>query len=100
MRLNEPFVYRMTQLAPPLPVFDFLQRHGPIDEREMYATFNMGAGFAVFVDPNDADTCIRISREVNQPAWVGGTVQKQGDRKAVEIVSLGITFEGETLQVR
>jgi hypothetical protein len=31
---------------------------------------------------------------------VGGYVQKDGDRKAVEIEPLGITYEGETLRVR
>jgi phosphoribosylformylglycinamidine cyclo-ligase len=100
MRLSEPFAYRMTQLAPPLPVFDFLQRHGPVETREMYATFNMGAGFAVYVDPSDAEKCREIAEQAGHRAWIGGTVQKQGERKAVDIVPLGITFEGETLQVR
>ena len=100
MRLSEPFVYRMTQLAPPLAVFDFLERHGPVETREMYATFNMGAGFAVYVDPTAADACVRLAEQAGHRAWVGGTVDKLGDRKAVEIVPLGITFEGETLQVR
>lgn len=100
MRLSEPFVYRMTQLAPPLPVFDFLERYGPVEPREMYATFNMGAGFAVYVDPADADVCLRLAEQTGHRAWLGGTVQKQGDRKAVDIVPLGITFQGETLQVR
>ena len=100
MRLAEPFVYHMTALAPALPVFDFIQQRGPVDVREMYATFNMGAGFAVYVDPKDADACVRIARESGRHAWVGGTVKKQGDRKAVEIAPLGIVFEGETLKVR
>ena len=100
MRLSEPFVYRMTQLAPPLAVFDFLERYGPVEPREMYATFNMGAGFAVYVDPANADTCIQLAEQTGHRAWIGGTVQKQGDRKAVDIVPLGITFEAETLQVR
>src|SRR4051812_4341313 len=64
MRLSEPFVYRMTQLAPPLPIFDFLECHGPVEPREMYATFNMGAGFAVYVDPKDADTCVSLAELV------------------------------------
>jgi phosphoribosylformylglycinamidine cyclo-ligase len=60
----------------------------------------MGAGFAVYVDPADAERCLHLARETGYDAWVGGTVLKQGSRKAVEIPSLGITFEGETLQVR
>jgi phosphoribosylformylglycinamidine cyclo-ligase len=90
----------MTQLAQPLPIFDFIERHGPVEPREMYATFNMGAGFAVYVEPKDAEACVRIAGQVGHRAWIGGTVQKRADRKAVDIVPLGITFEGETLQVR
>ena len=101
MRLAEPFVYRLTELALlPLPIFDFLATHGPIDPREMYATFNMGAGFAVYVDPADAETCLLVAKQCNNHAWLGGTVCKEGDRKAVDIVPLGIVFEGETLKVR
>jgi phosphoribosylformylglycinamidine cyclo-ligase len=100
MRLNEPFVYRMTDVGQPPEIFAFLQKRGPVDQREMYATFNMGAGFAVYVDPADAARCIEIARESGDEAWIGGTVVKDGSRKAVEITPLGITFEAETLQVR
>ena len=100
MRLEEPFVYRMTEVRPPLPVFQFIMRSGPVDLRETYATFNMGAGFAAYVAPQDAQRCVQLARQTGFDAWIGGTVQKQGTRKAVEIVPLGITFEGQTLQVR
>jgi phosphoribosylformylglycinamidine cyclo-ligase len=100
MRLEEPFVYRMTEVRPPPPIFSFIVRHGPVDTREAYATFNMGAGFAVYVDPNDAQNCLRIAKETGYDAWIGGRVIRQDSRKAVEIVPLGITFEAETLQVR
>jgi len=101
MRLAEPFVYRMTALPPrPPAVFDFLGRSGPVDGQEMYATFNMGAGFAAYVAAADAERCVSLATSAGYEAWVGGTVRKQGDRKAVEIVPLGITFEADTLNVR
>ena len=100
MRLEEPFVYRMTDVREPPAIFRFLLRSGPVDVREAYATFNMGAGFAVYVDPKDASTCVRLAAAANVSAWVGGTVEKQGLRKAVEIVPLGINFDGETLGIR
>jgi phosphoribosylformylglycinamidine cyclo-ligase len=100
MRLHEPFVYRMTRVPEPPAVFRFIVRAGPIELREAYATFNMGAGFAVYVDPADVERCLNVARESGYEAWVGGTVLKQGSRKAVEIPPLGITFEGETLRVR
>jgi phosphoribosylformylglycinamidine cyclo-ligase len=101
MRLDEPFVYRMTALPPRAPaIFDFLMKAGPIDVREAYATFNMGIGFAAYVHPNDAQACQAIASECGYEAWVAGSVEKQGQRKAVEIASLGITFESDTLQLR
>ena len=100
MRLHEPFVYRMTLVPEPPAVLRFIVRAGPVDLREAYATFNMGAGFAVYVDPADADRCLGLAAETGYAAWRGGTVLKQGGRKAVEIPDLGITFEGETLKVR
>lgn len=101
MRLDEPLVYRMTQLAPAPPaIFQFLAAAGPIDPREMYATFNMGAGFAVYIAPDDVDACLRIAAETDHQAWIGGKVEKRDDRKAVEIEPLGIVFDAETLEVR
>lgn len=100
MRLPEPFVYRVTQLPKPPPIFDFLTRHGPIETHEAWATFNMGAGFAVYVDPQSAAKCLELARQAGYQAWLGGGVQRQGNRKAVELAPLGITFEAETLQVR
>lgn len=100
MRLDEPFVYRMTDIRPPLPVFDFIMQHGPVELREAYATFNMGIGFAAYVDPTLASQCVKLATDAGYAAWVGGTVSRQGARKAVEIVPLGLTFEADTLQVR
>ena len=100
MRLDEPFVYRLTEVREPLPIFTFIMRSGPVDIREAYATFNMGAGFAAYVAPADADRCVALARAAGYDAWVAGSVHKQSNRKAVEVVPLGITFEGDTLQVR
>jgi phosphoribosylformylglycinamidine cyclo-ligase len=100
MRLSEPFVYRMTDVGQVPPIFDFLRQRGPVELREMYATFNMGAGFAVYVDPADAPRCVDLAQKADHRAWIGGTVVKDGTRKGVEIEPLGIKFDEDTLQVR
>lgn len=100
MRLPEPFVYRVTELPSPQPIFEFLMRQGPVDVREAWATFNMGAGFAVYVDASAARKTVDLAHASGYRAWIGGVVQKQGDRKAVEMAPLGITFDSQTLQVR
>lgn len=100
MRLDEPFVYTIDVVREPLPVFRFLQEKGPISEREMYATFNMGVGFAAYVDAADAQRAVEIANGAGYDAWVAGRVRKQGVRKAVEIPALRLSFEADTLQLR
>jgi phosphoribosylformylglycinamidine cyclo-ligase len=100
MRLEQPLVYRMTDLGAPPPIFSAIADAARLDAREMYATFNMGAGFAVFVSATDVPACLAIAEEVGQRAWVGGSVEKEGTRKAVELVPLNISFESDSLRVR
>ena len=100
MRLAEPFVYRMTDVGRVPPIFDFLTKSGPIEIKEAYATFNMGAGFAAYVAGADADRCVTIAKDAGYTAWIGGSVHSDRGRKAVEIEPLGITFEGESLNLR
>jgi phosphoribosylformylglycinamidine cyclo-ligase len=100
MRLQEPFVYRMTSVPPVPAVMRFICQQGPVDLAEAYATFNMGAGFAAYVDAKDAPACLAAARSVGIEAWLAGRVLKQGRRKAVEIEPLGVVFEGDSLQVR
>ena len=68
--------------------------------REAYATFNMGIGFAVYVAPSAAAAALEAARASGYDAWIAGKVRKDGERKAVSIPSLGLEFEGNTLQVR
>lgn len=105
MRLDEPWVYRCTHLAPPLPVFDFIAEHAGLDPLGMYGTFNMGVGFAVYVSMVEALNCLEIARQLQLPAWIGGVIEPgavgpNGPRRAVEIEPLGIVFEGDTLKIR
>jgi phosphoribosylformylglycinamidine cyclo-ligase len=100
MRLDEPFVYEITSPRAPLPLFQFLQQAGPISEREMYATFNQGVGFAAYVGPEDAAAVVAAAKESGYDAWIAGRVKKDGGRKSVVIPSLGLEFDGSTLQVR
>lgn len=100
MRLETPFVYRVTQPGTPPEIFNFLEKAGQLERREAYATFNMGVGFALYVSPGDADRCLALARSLGYTAWLGGEIHQEGTRKAVEIPSLGLTFEGDTLKVR
>src|ERR1017187_2625916 len=100
MRLEEPFVYEITSPRPHPAIFRFLMDAGPVAPREAYATFNMGIGFAVYVAPGAAKAALEAARSTGYDAWIAGRVRADGGRKAVSIPSLGLEFEGDTLQVR
>jgi len=100
MRLEEPFVYEITNVRTVPTLFQFLQQAGPIEVREMYATFNMGVGFVAYVAPDKAGATLAAAKAGGYDAWLAGKVRKDGVRKAVVVPSLGLEFEGDTLQVR
>jgi len=100
MRLEEPFVYEITAPRPCGALFEFLMKAGPIERREAYATYNMGIGFAAYVSPERADAVVAAAQDAGYEAWIAGRVRKEGTRKAVVVPSFGLTFEGDTLQLR
>lgn len=100
MRLDEPFVYEITNPGAEPALFKFLREAGPIDLREAYATFNQGIGFAAYVSQGNLAATLAAAKDSGYDAWHAGTVRKQGDRKAVVIPSLGLEYDGSTLQVR
>jgi phosphoribosylformylglycinamidine cyclo-ligase len=100
MRLDDPFVYRVDFVPPPPPVFETITRAAGLDAKEAYGTFNMGVGFAVYVRPEDAKRALELARAAGFTAWRGGTVTKDGARKAVEIPPLGLAWSGDELKIR
>jgi phosphoribosylformylglycinamidine cyclo-ligase len=41
------------------PIFKFLQKHGPVEEQEMYRVFNMGIGFVMIAAKDFADAIMQ-----------------------------------------
>ena len=100
MRLEEPFVYEIHNPRPAPALFQFLEKAGPISTREMYATFNQGVGFAAYVAPGAVDATLEAAAAAGYDAWHAGSVKKEGARKAVTVPTLGLAYEGDSLQVR
>lgn len=98
MRATRPFTYWIDRIPKPPAIFSFIQKHARLSDREMYATFNMGAGFALFMPEKDANRVIRIAEINHLKAWRAGTLIR-GPRRVV-IEPLGITYEESTLKVR
>jgi phosphoribosylformylglycinamidine cyclo-ligase len=100
MRAEAPVVYRVTNPGEPPPLFKFLMKAGPIAAKEAWGTFNMGAGFALIMPQASAAQAVQLAAQAGLKAWIGGHVASEDGRKAVEIPSLGLVWEADTLAVR
>ncbi len=71
---------------PRLPVFDFLQREGDVEEAEMYHVFNMGVGMVVAVPAESAGATLdELKKTWPESAMIGRTAACEGG-PAVELV--------------
>lgn len=103
MRAPQPFAYIIDYLPKPLPIFDFLQEHGPVSDEEAYGNLNMGAGFALIIPSGQVTMLIKLVDALNGPdrfkTWHAGYVEASKDKKVV-IRPKSIEFAGDNLAVR
>ncbi len=98
LRHPSPFTYRIHTVPDKTAVLSFIQQQAQQDDREAYSTFNMGAGFAIFVKPEDAQRTVDVAQDCGIPALVAGTVE--AGPKQLVIEPIGATFGNEDLQLR
>ena len=90
--------YRIRTVPPVPPVLRFVQRQARQDDREAYGTFNMGAGFALFVAPQDAERTVEVARAQGVRAWIAGAVETGPKQLLIE--PLNLRFGADELQLR
>lgn len=98
MRLNKSFKYEIENIGEVPEIFRFIQDKSGLSDKEMYSTFNMGAGLAVYINKKDADRVLSVAEKYNIKAWIGGRISK--GEKQVNIKPLGITFNQNSLKIR
>jgi phosphoribosylformylglycinamidine cyclo-ligase len=98
MRHPAELSYRIDVLPAVPPVLRHIQQHAGLDDAEAYGTFNMGAGFALFVGADDAQATVAAASALGVPALVAGRVES--GPKAVRIEPLGLRFDGASLALR
>ncbi|HSX52849.1 MAG TPA: AIR synthase-related protein [Patescibacteria group bacterium] len=98
MRATKDFTYVLSDIPKPQIEFEFIQKQLGIDSSEMYANFNMGAGFAIYVPEKQAQKVVVAAAKLHLKAWVAGQVKK--GPKQVIIEPLDITFAADSLEVR
>ena len=67
---------------PALPIFQLIQEKGNVEKREMYRTFNMGIGFVLICDKENAAKVKEACAQMEQPVYEIGNVVS-GEKKVV-----------------
>ncbi|MDP2946035.1 MAG: AIR synthase related protein [bacterium] len=103
MRATKPFAYIVELLPKQLPIFNFLQKHGPVDDTEAYGNFNMGAGFALYIPEADLRKIWDVLKAYKYPyrfdVVCAGHIERSHEKKVV-IKPKGLEYSGATLGVR
>ena len=92
------YTYRIHTVPPVPTVLRFMQQHAGLDDQEAYSTLNMGAGFAYFVDAEEAQRTVEVARECGIEAWVAGQVEEGPKQLLIE--PLQLRFGADDLQLR
>ena len=98
MRASREFTYVIETIPEPHEVFSFIQKHSNNTLEDMYANYNMGAGYAVYLSDSDGRKAIEVAKKLGINGLIAGSVEK-GPRQ-VKIKPLGISYAGETLEVK
>ena len=96
-RLAADVSYELDALPPPPPVFGLIAEAGGVSAATMYATFNMGTGFAIVVPAARQQAAMAALKSVGEdPARVGWVTGRPG--RAVSVPSAGIRGRGDTFE--
>lgn len=103
MRAPQQLAYVIENLPSPLPVFDFIQEHGPVSDEEAFGNLNMGAGFAIFLPHDEVPNLLRVSKMYADAGRfktiLAGYIEESPVKKVV-IRPKGLEYASQTLAVR
>ncbi len=58
------------------PIFDFIQKLGPVEEDEMYRVFNMGIGYVLIVAPSFTRSIMTHLRKLGEKPYFIGKIKR------------------------
>lgn len=98
MRARPSFTYVIDSIFEPLPVFEFIKKHGALTDTDMYETYNMGQDYALFLPEKDLEKTLSLISGHGFTGIHAGYIKK-GDKKVL-IKPLAITYSSDTLDLR
>jgi phosphoribosylformylglycinamidine cyclo-ligase len=57
-------------------IFSYISKYGNVEEKEMFATYNMGVGMMMIVSQEDSDAVVETLRAAGETANVIGEIMK------------------------
>ena len=97
MRKPKPLRYRIWELGRTPEVLRFLVHEAGLEAKAAYATFNMGAGYALYCRPGAAAGIVETASGLGLEAWVAGAVEA-GPREVV-LEPVSVRFDGDELEL-
>jgi phosphoribosylformylglycinamidine cyclo-ligase len=97
MRRPEPLRYRIWKLPPVPEALDFLVAEAGLGAKAAYATFNMGAGLALYCAAGAGEQIVELAAQAGLRAWIAGAVE-EGPREVL-IEPLDLRFAGDELDL-
>ncbi len=98
MRYDSPLTYRFHTVPPVPPVLTFIREAAGLSDADAYATFNMGAGLALFVAAEDVEKTVAAAKASGVAAWSAGVVEAGAKRVVIE--PLDVTFTDADMHLR
>ncbi len=90
-RLTGKFEFVIDDPIKPLPIFNLIQKEAKFSDEEMYRKFNMGMGFFIMAEKEDAEDILQITKDAK---IVGEVKPAQKTRTILKKEGKEILFEG------
>ncbi len=68
-------------------IFNWLQKNGNVERREMYRTFNCGVGMIAAVPAEYADKAVELLNKEGEKAWILGKIESAADGEAQVVIN-------------
>lgn len=98
MRSNRQLTYDIEQIPPAQPIFDLIKKYSGSNDRDMYDTYNMGAGFAVFAPAEQVKTIQKIAKKLGIASYDAGSVKKGAKKLIINPLNLEFTQADMTIR--
>jgi phosphoribosylformylglycinamidine cyclo-ligase len=99
MRARPAFTYIIERIFDPQELFFFIQEHAGLSDDEMYATFNMGMDYAIFLPEKDVKKAQGIIANHAFQSLDAGFVDS-GEKQVIIKPKNIISFKGKSLDLR